>query len=251
MAGGDFGAWNVESLRLSIFHPPNPVSQASSGLWELVAGVPPENSDMRPREGVLQEQGAAFGNRLLLVMQGQRLDWSFVPELGPGSNQSGLPVLTGVDSLLPFLRTALVASLKVVGLVVRLAFGVALAQEAPTLAKARESMEGYLPFLDLQGQGGADLLYQINRARRSSVASHVLINRLSRWEIAEVQTGSFTVTAGMAPSFSTSDPAFVNKLMLDMNTVVGSSAISASRMPGLFDELAAFAEEIAIKGDIP
>ena len=246
-----FGEWDTESVRLSVFHPGEPVR---SGLWEQLMRVPPESSDTRAREGIVREQGLTDGNLLLLTTQSGRLDWNLLP--GPNSpnkidDRTSPPTLIAVEQAMPLLRRALDVSVRACGLVHRLALGFVLTQQAPILSEGLRQLSKYLPRLDLENQGGSDFVYQINKRRRSIHASHLQVNRVSKWQLEEVQSGTLTVSPSRSPNFETSERILVSKLTLDINTAPDSNAFSNARIPGLFDELAGFACEIAIKGDIP
>ena len=247
----DFAEWDVESLRLSIFHPTDPTGRPLSGLWEKVMGVSPESIDSRPRERVLREQGGANGNKLLLVTQAQRLDWNLLPDPAADREIGNPPILTALDQGIPMLRKALGVSLQSVRLVDRLAFGIVLMQQVSDLSEGMSQLSKYLPHMGLEHREGSDFIYQINRRRRSSYAPHVRINCLAKWQLEEFHSGSLRITPAQGPQWESSEPGFVSKLVLDINTAPDNNAISTDKMPNLFVELTAFAREIAVKGDVP
>lgn len=244
----EFGKWDTESLRLSVFHPERP-SQA--GLWKQVVEIEPESSDTRAREGIVQEQGIVDGNVLLLVSQSNRLDWHLLP--GPPQNNArrGPPALVDAGQCMLLLKRAMDVSVRARVVVNRLALGVVCIRQAPDLREGLNQLSEYLPRLDLANAGGQDFAYQINRPRRSPHVSHISINRLSRWQLEEIQSGALTINPSGRPSLGMSEGILVSKLILDINTAVSNSAFSADKVPDLFDDLADFAKEIAIQGDIP
>ena len=244
----DFAQWDVENLRLSIFHSADP---NVSGLWQQLMGISPESIDSRPREGVLREQGMAHGNKLLLVAQAQRLDWRILPNPVPDSEIGSLPTLTALDQSMPMLWKALDVSLQTGRQVHRLAFGAVLFQHVSSLEEGMSQLSKYLPHMDLDRRGGSDFIYQINRRQRSSYAPHVRINRLAKWQLEEFQSGAIRITPSGGPQLETSKLGFVSKLVLDINTAPDNNAISGDKMPSLFVELASYAREIADKGDVP
>ena len=65
----DFGEWDVESLRVSIFHPVALSTSVRTGLWEKVTGDRPESIDSRPREGVTRESGIVRWRKLTTCLQ--------------------------------------------------------------------------------------------------------------------------------------------------------------------------------------
>ena len=241
-----FGGWDVESLRLSVFHPER---TPSPGLWEQLMGIAPESSDTRAREGVVQEQGAVGSNALLLAVQRTRLDWNLLPGPSQGQQKSP-PILVSAEQGISLLAQALDVSTNARGLVQRLALGVVLARQAHNLSDGFKWLSKYLPRLDLEDVGGTDFVYQINRRRRSPSTPHILINRLAKWQLEEVQGGTFTVSPSGPPNFAVSERVFVSKLTLDINTAPSNNAFSPSRIPSLFSDFVGFAGEIATKGDI-
>lgn len=245
----DFGEWGIESLRLSIFYPPG--GSTLSGLWEQVMGIAPENQTNRPREGFRQEQGSAEGNRLLLDIRSERLDWHIVGGQPPRGEEGRSPVikLNAVERMTPLLARALGVSLRPLSQVHRLAFGAVLVWQASDRNEGMRQLSKFLPQMDLENRGGSDFIYQISRRSRSTLASHVAINRISRWQTEELQGGTLRVTPTQ-PRFEISEPVLINKLILDVNTAPESNAISPDRMPALFGELTNLANDIAIKGDV-
>lgn len=243
----DFTPWDVESLRLTIFHS---TTAPISGLWERLMGIGPESVDSRPREHVLREQGGANGDQLLLAAQPQRLDWHLVPSpsVGPGTRSS--PILTAVNQAAPVLRKALDVSLHSLQQVHRLAFGAVLAQQASSLDQGMGQLSRCLPHMHLEYPMGRDFIYQINRRRQSRSAPHVLINRIAKWQLEEFHGGALLIGPSQNPQWQPTS-GIVSKLILDINTAAESNAIAVDRMPSLFIELVTFAYEIAIEGDIP
>ena len=243
----DFAPWAVESLRLTIFHPPN---NPSPGLWQKVMGVSPEQVESRPRQSVLTEQGNVHGNQLRLIAQNERLDWNIVA--GPVSDLEigSSPRLTSLEQANAVLIDALNVSLNEVNQVDRLAFAPILVQEVSDLDQAMKLLAQHLPYMDLMQRGGSDFIYQINRRRRSSVASHVVINRLTKWQVEHYQSGALRISPSRGPQLEASDWGVMVKLLLDINTAPDNNAISSDRMPGLFAEFTNLACETASKGDV-
>lgn len=243
----DFGEWDIESLRLSIFHPGGSVG---SGLWRQLMGEPPENSNVMERQGITQEQGTVDGNVLLLVIQNGRLDWQLLPGPTTGSIRGSPPTLAVAGPKIPLLRRALDVSIPLCGRVSRLALGAVLTRVAQDQAEGLELLSRYLPRIEFGDREFSDFVFQINRRRPSPSAPHVRVNRLSRWQLEEVQSGTFAVGPSRSPDFQLSQPIYMTKLTLDINTLPGGSAFSNDRVPGLFDDLTEFACGIAAKGDI-
>ncbi len=215
-------------------------------------GVSPESQDSRPREEFLREQGGFREDRLILDTQRQRLDWNVLPTPPPPSTGRGndVPRLIAVEQGVTLLEAALNTTLQQVSLVTRLALGVVLIKPTHNLSEGIDTILKYVPHLEPALRGASDLIYQINRRRRSTIAQHVWINRLSKWTLEEYHSGSLLISPVQTPVFRTSDPLVLTKASLDINTVPGNSAVSIKKMPGLLEEFINFAREIATKGDI-
>ena len=248
-AGADvFAGWQVESLRLTLFHPDH---QPEQGLWQESRKTPPESIETKPRERQLVEHGTVADNILMLVSGTGRLDWHLRPSnLPTNESREGLLVLAHTDQVLSTFSEALRASIRRHRQVYRLALGTVLNQPVGNLGEGFAILSKYLPNLKLETHGDHDFMYRINRRRSSSSSRHVIINRLASWSVETVTTGSIQLTAHEQPRVLTT-PYLCVRLVMDINTAPGPSAISAGGMPSLFAECTEFAHEIAAKGDIP
>ena len=243
----DFAPWAVESLRLTILHP---LAPTTSGLWQKVMGVSPEQIDSRPRQSVLTEQGDAHGNQLRLVTQSERLDWHVVASPVSSVEPGIPPYVTSLEQAITVLGEALDVSLREVHQVDRLAFAPVISQQASSLDEATSKLSVCLPQMDLVQRGGSDFMYQINRRRRSLFAPHVVINCLAKWQVEQFQSGALRISPSRGAQLESSDWGFMVKLLLDINTAPDNNAISNDRMPGLFAELTKLAHKIASEGDV-
>ena len=186
---------------------------------------------------------------MLLATQSQRLDWNIVPSLPANSDTTKLLFLADIDQALSLVQRALDVSARLVQQIGRLAFGAVLLQQVSNMSDGMGCLSTYLPFLDLERREGTDLLYQINRRRRSSLVPHVLVNRLSRWSLEYAQSAALLVSPARRPRLETSETQTVVKLFLDVNTAPENNAISPDKMPILLTEFLGFAQEIATSGD--
>ena len=196
---------------------------------------------------MLVEQGAAGGDSLVLTTRSERTDWNILPA-PPDAPPPGLPVLENGASALSQLERALTTTLQEIKQVFRLALGANLVQTMTDQAEGIRQLGEYLPRIELEGTG--DLIYRINRPRRSVAAPHVIINRIATWSVAEYILGSVRIGAKVPPSVNQSVSRPVIRLTLDINNAVGGSAISVRKLPELFAECTRLAQEIALAGDI-
>ena len=243
----DFGQWSVEHLRLTVFHP---TGVETLNLWEQLMGVSPESRDERPREGVVQQQGEAGGNRLLLVTRAERLDWTVIPNPATAPGIMATPILVDLNQAMLMLQNALRMSLRSVRLVHRLAFGALLGQQVKDPSEGMIRLSKYLPRLELEERGVSDFIYQINRRRQSSRVSHAQLNRVARWSLEQIIGGEVHIAPAQGPQVQSSTTGFINRLLLDVNTVPRNNAIATDRIPGLFVELAEIACKVASEGDV-
>ena len=239
-------AWFPETLRLSVFFAPRHQEEDHHSLWQRVMGSQPESQEHRPHQGIYQEHGAVHGNQLFFAAQKDRMDWTVLP--GPPAAEGGIATLGSVGQMVELLHRALAVSLEAGRAVDRLALGVSLLKEAGDNADAVNFLSRYMSNV-IQGSP-TDFAYQVNRRRRSERVPHASVNRLAKWTVEAVQSGSFRVGPPSAPVFVSSSTRVVSKVVLDINTIPGDPAISLKQLPALFEEFVEWASEIADRGDI-
>ena len=251
----DFGQWEPENLRVSLFHPTSSTelwerTGLLSELWEGVTGVKPNSVDSRPKERVTRVEGNTAKGRLSLVAQSNQATQSNqVNWLVIGEPINIFPVLRNVSPALDLLREATRLSLESFPIVDRLAFSAVLAIPVPSPAKGLEQLSRFLPRLELDSMEGGDFIYRVNRRRRSTEVPHVQVNRLAKWSI--IQVGNLEVTLAAKPALRTSNVGFAMRLELDINNDPRAGAVSKDKVPGLLNELVSLANELSLKGDIP
>jgi hypothetical protein len=90
-----------------------------------------------------------------------------------------------------------------------------------------------------------DLLIQVNRPRPSKTDPSIEINRVSKWQAAQVQVLHVTQSGGTS---SSSNRAIVE---VDVNTTPIKALISGASVAHLIEELGDLADEIITNGDVP
>ena len=176
----------------------------------------------------------------------ERTDWNIIPAPSDASSND-LPVLEDGVSAPSLLERALTTTLKKIKQVSRLALGANLVHPMSGQDESIRQLGEYLPRLELEE--GRDLIYRINRQRRSVTAPHITINRVATWSMAAYVLGSVRI-GPESPSIEQPPPRPMIRLVLDINNAVSSSAISVRKLPDLFNECAKLAQEIAHAGDI-
>ena len=246
----NFGDWDVENLRLSIFHREESFDTTPTGLWAKVINSEPETFESKPREGVVREFGRVGENNLLLAAQRGRIDWIAQPILTQDHPGDSVLLLEAAEhAVLPLLQRCLVLTLESIQQVERLAFGASLLKQVDDLAMAIQQVAEHLPDMRFESMEGADFTYQVNRRRRSKTVSHAEINRLAKWSTQHFGTLQLQIRPPGQPRVQESDAGVVRTLHLDMNTTPDTAEIDHSAVPDLFDELLGLAREIANTGD--
>ncbi len=248
----DFGDWDVESLRLSIFHSGEYQDSYSQGLWESVTGQQADSIDSRPKDRTISAIGSVDGNSLILVHQDGRIDWTLQSAVGATPQPSSEVVIPKIDSVgrtLPIFQNAVVYSLEAITSVSRVAFAPNLIREVSDINVGFEQLSTFLPHLNLPTAHAGDFIYQINRIRRSESIRHAHINRIGRWSLELVGGISFRVGPTGQPDMVNTNTKQVRRLMLDINTTQTTSTMAKERIPGLFEELISLAREISTEGD--
>ena len=234
----NFGDWNVENLRLSVFSTDNP----PTGLWSKVAEADPEAIDSRPRERTVTESGPVLGNVLQVITRPQRVDWLFQP--GPLATRR-VRILSNVPESMSTLRRSRDTTLGSVLYVERLAFGVTLIKQVSSQSEGLQALATYLSHLSLT-RDIRDFSYRVNRCRRLHAEPRIEVNRVATWSVGEI----FSLGIAMPQvRVDVGDPDVVRKLLLDINTVPSGMRPSDKALPW-FDELVDMAIEIAVEGDI-
>ncbi len=244
-----FGTWKVESLRLTVFHQ---VSDPPRGLWEKLMGSAPDSRDEKPKLGVSSEQGSATGNSLILQTQRGRLDWLFMPMPPPPNiHTNEVASLLSVEDSIKLFDQALLTTFSFTRNPTRLALGVVLFEECSDQRSCTKRIAEHVPGIRDAIIDTTDLIFQVNRIRRSKRVPHVTINRICNWQVANVLGGNIYVTPTQAPQFQSSAPKSLAKVTLDINTVAGqTTAISTDNYRKLLSEFVELAHEVAVEGDI-
>ena len=240
-----FDKWRVESLRLTVFHQ---VDNPPGGLWRQLTGTPPDSRDEQPKLGIYNEQGTIKGNRLILKSQVGRYDWHIVP-MPPESNMD-IASLLSVKESADLLKEALATTFESLRNPLRLALGVVLFEECADQSECVVRIAEHIPALRAVITGTTDLIFQVNRKRRSGVVPHVQINRIGTWRVVDVHSGNIHVSQAEAPTIQMGTSKSLAKVALDINTTPGGPAISPTNYRKLFAEFLEYANAIALKGDI-
>lgn len=256
-----FKNWQVDLARVTVFYGQidSEKKQEWASWWTELVGVPPENTSLKKRDEILQDEGPFNGGDLILALQPGRIDWYLKAKRAEKENEDGQH---GIVCLKP---EALVKFQELVSRwmklascppVARLALGCVLLQQVESRQAGYLQLRNYLPAVDLNPDA-SDFLYQINRPRNSTtVASGLRINRLCKWSVAFLGKASFSLSMGHKDKqpFTGSVQGhgqYACRVEVDINSdpeykeeLVGEKLLS------VFDEFVVLTKEVAEKGDV-
>ena len=245
----DYGAWQPNTLRISVFPMSSSPVRGQSGLWKRAMRQEPDSIDFRPKDKLTTEQGVIGDIHLRVAIRDERIDWFLQsqPNLLDGGQPKTVPVMHDLEAASKIVRDVAIASAQVS--LQRLAFSVALVEIIPSLDSALRRLSEHLPELRLDNVG-SDFVYQVNRRRRSQTVPQSEINRIAKWSVLQGGSVNLVVSPSAKAVVDASEVLYGARLDLDINNVPARSAISGKKLPILLEELTTIASEIALKGDV-
>ena len=249
MSGVDLTRWQTEVLRYSTLVR-EPMDLSNLSLWEPLVGEPPAERSSKPREQFFKEEGPYLDGWLTVEVRPERIDW----RLGhnSASPRSILPVIGPYDELhdefLQLIRKWPGPDQPVH----RLAFGAVLLLPCDSLSEAHTALGRLLPSVTIDPDNTRDLLYRINRRRRSSaLEGRGEINRLSTWSVVEVARIEVDMSSIGEPAKKDMLESKVCRLELDVNSAPEfEGPISPDQAEVLTNELFELASELVSVGDV-
>ncbi|MCH9035848.1 MAG: hypothetical protein IH860_00825 [Chloroflexi bacterium] len=248
------GSWDAELLRLTTFLRSEPDISESERWWEKVVGGRPDETVSRPGLGQLRQTGKLVGKLLAISVNLARVDWVLQAPLPNPTEPPEEPSPLGPfpDVLKPF-EDVVNSWLEKCPAVARLAFGAVLVLPVKDHLSGYRRLAQFLPDLKIDADGSSDLLYQINRPRKSGTdISGLIINRLSKWSVSRGTLLRISLEPGATSTISRGTFRFACRAELDINTAADFDGdFSRESLPFVFDELTRLGKEISVKGDIP
>ena len=242
--------WEAESFRFTAF-PITPLPLAK--IYQTVVGRPPDKiMEMTAQKALLEGGSESPGVHLQIANAGRRLDILLIV---PPMIAAAQPIVRvgPYAEWAARLRPYVIAWLKNAPPLARLAFSPAVNIEARDAQDAMAKLADHLPNIDLKlgiadPKSMRDVLWQVNRPRRSAAGDGIEINRMTRWTV-----GSVTMVEAMAGApHAMAPPAHFVRLEADINTSPEfRGPIDAERAIQLYEEMEALASEILEKGDVP
>jgi len=250
--GTDPRNWRSESLRVTLFTQGG-VELPASDWWLAVVGEPPESKTERLRESIQTMEGHLGKAKLILNVIANRVDWilgsdpNLDQELTESPNVGPYPDALDSfgDKIFPWVKTGPALT--------RFAWGMTLSQPVPDRVAGYRKLQEFLPSLKLDPENSSDLLYQINRPRKSKIVEGLAVNRLQKWSVIALHTLRFQVGATQAQVQQRLDEVVHGcRVELDINTSENrTEVLPKERVGDLLQELVRLGDEILTKGDIP
>ena len=174
--------WATEAMRLSVF--PLDAAITNGQHWERGVGSPPEVVNRPPQQPPRTiEEGGWNNGRLQVESQQGQIHWR---TFSAAANPGGPPSIGSFHSAIPPFRALMDQWLAGhCPRANRIAFGANLMLPASSLQEAIMRLGGMLPDVSVAAEGVSDLMFRINRRRRSQCAEDWQINRLATWSVAE------------------------------------------------------------------
>lgn len=240
--------WLAQSVRVTAF-PVSGFEIPEVSWWTTLVAEPPETRTMKPREGILFEEGIVQEGRLRLKIHPIKIDWHYVVAR-PEKVEQGIPSLgtfsQTLELFVPLMRRWLKDMCPKIN---RLAFGASIFQPVQDQKTGYETLGRYLPAVKIDPIGSSDFLYRINRPRQLKTGMPGLkINRLTSWSVIRLESHS-----------AVAQRLFVQDLNLracyvelDISTSQDHEGdLPSDKLTGIFDELLSESKELATEGDIP
>ena len=247
--------WLVESLRFTAFLEEPLLEPAGVDWWSEVAGQQPSDIKARPREGRYQWHGefnadSTSSAALSLQVEPLRADWNLACSTGPDDPLS-FATIGQLTETLPVFLESLETWTSRFPACPRLALGGSLLLPCQSIEAAYELLSQLLPALEIDPKASRDLLYRINRPRRSETLphNHPGINRISTWSVVTI---SSILMAIPGPVVDQQQGPSAARLEFDVNTIPNQpSLIPTDLLCEVSDELKQLVVEIAQNGDVP
>lgn len=245
------GQWLVGLLRATTFIPDLSMGGAIENMWwDKTVGGKPDVENIDRQNGVKKQKGSLNNNRLVLVSQPGRVDWTLEVAESASPDMPELPALgpLSTDTLDPFLNIVK-KWLSGCPPANRLAFGANLGRLVADARTGYEDIQQYIPAVQLNGV--SNFLYQINRPKESTVSPGTMINRMNTWTVVSIGTVgvTFEPTASKAAA-NMQGQRHICRLDLDINTALLDVSVVKDEAYAIFMEMVEHGQKIAYEGDV-
>ena len=147
---------------------------------------PLDTEQIYHQQKVKVQQGIINGHNLTVQSQSNRIDWILTSGI-PMSNESQQNAVSPSQNPLESLLQIAQKWSKACPSSSRLAFGASLVKQISDMRRGYKDLMRFLPNLKLNPDDISDLIFQVNRRKKSTSASDIMINRIGRWSIVQVK----------------------------------------------------------------
>lgn len=240
----------VEVFRLTAFLSPRGVPKEQNWFKD-VTGNAPDSETTRAARGEHSASGVFAGKLLTLSIQPDRIDWILSPNQQVQDAKEPDAIIGSRKESLDLFVPRMMGWLKTFSESTRMAFGAVLRQPVADRVSGYKQLMKFLHKVTIDAENSQDLFYQINRPRPSQVlGANVLINRLSKWTVAQAQFLRLVVGGKIIAPY-TGGEEFMLRLELDISTPPEvEKALPQAKLPDILKELVDFGVEISERGDV-
>ena len=235
--------WEIQQLRATAFTLTAATDTEAAGWWIKATDSQPEETQSRPREGVLQQSGRFKEKHLTLNSQQDRVDWRLEDPFHPMPDIKDETVESFFSLVLNWLQECPPIS--------RLALGAILANPVSNRQEGYEKIAPMIPAIQIDPKNSSDLVYQINRPRQSKASPNITINRLCKWAVMYYGVIQVNLIPGNPTSRVVPDQSLhACHLEIDINTSPENKE-RIDHLTELFQEMIIWGDEISEEGDVP
>lgn len=235
--------WQAARLRTTTFTPQNGMIDLEK-LWQKLLKNSPEEIKNKPNLNFKEVIGDFKTGKLSIQSQGPRVDLFYLPIFAPDSK---FPVIGPFEKCIVDFVSISEKLIKLYNFdPLRLAFG------GEFFIPAKDKAAGYSTIakilkndVKVDAINSCDLLFQINKPRKSKVIKDLLINRLSKWAVFQI---SAVVASPEGMSVQPSNIAC--HLEIDINTSPETPSLPRSSLQNIYNELVKLGAEVINKGPV-
>lgn len=227
--------WTVEMTRLTVFW----ADPTFSAKFHSIFGIEPDKVEIQNATRVNQEFKQLGESNLMVINAPGRTDVLVVPPTPL--------VAASSESLTMFDVNATSWLLRVQNSVKRVAVGGVLYMKKPSRVDGYKTLQTFLKSVSINPEKSKEFFYQINWPTASEINPEYLINRISKWSVAELKSAIFS--GALVPSAMTPNEIAV-RLELDLSTPADlNESLKQEELGRYHQELLAFMGDIKINGE--
>jgi hypothetical protein len=241
--------WQCESVRLSLFSPGG--LRLTSQDWTNLSGQEEAENEQKG-SGRHVFASNMLGGQLSLSVIGNRCDCILAAVVMADTvSDAGVPAIGRWPDCFEAFQNVTEAYLQRFGVPVnRLAFGATLVSPQESLLDAYRVLTEQATSLNQDPSRLHDVLFRINWPRNSQVDNTLTLNRLTTWQVQQIQELQLIVGSD-APTSVINPVAYVTRLELDHNTAPAHVApFDEARLVPIYREIANLALQNADQGEI-